>query len=194
MVGTSNLVERIVASKYAQLEFDRVKKEKMQNAVSKTHISNKADISQRVRTNRASAAASRARIFCYARELEKCTDRLEEQRNNYRLKSEHRMNVIQEMQAQNEKLRSVLHKLWDKKDPDICRVLIDTEAMFLLSPTQKTFATENKGHNLPPTQPSISFYAHKPRSNIVPPNTSVPYPGSTKNSEELPTHLHYRFY
>ncbi len=59
------LKERREAFHFANSEFNGVKRVKL----------------DRERANRASAAASRAKIVCYARELEKRTDRFELDRN-----------------------------------------------------------------------------------------------------------------
>lgn len=206
VVGSSDLVERISASKYAQVEFERVKKEKlqMQHPGLKTN-GNSNTVSHRVRTNRASAAASRARIFCYARELEKCTDRLEEERNSYRMKSERSRKTIEETHAQNMKLRGVLQKLWDMKDPTVCSFLVDTQAIFLISPANNNISTNNNSVNednvpnkLLLSSPPASISAEK-RNNIHNLYTKEPSPdalvkkNSNKNAQP-PSILHYRFY
>lgn len=183
MVGTSNLVERIAASKHAQAEFERVKKGKLEyrSSISKPHTN--TDISTRVRTNRASAAASRARIFCYASELEKCADRLEEERNKYYIKSEQHGKTI----GENVKLRNVFQKLWDMKEPTISRVII--------SPT----ASSENGEILP-SKPAISSPPHSipgnKRNTVVGRESwnGAPAEKLNNHSDELPQYLHFRFY
>lgn len=134
MDETIELKERREAIANAQSEFYRVKNEKMKKEDNKSPGSNQEDNKrlQRERNNRASAAASRAKIICYAKELEKRTDRLELERNHQALRAEKAVKKYKSFKDTNKKLKSILRSLWELKNPEACSFLINSDSLFLI--------------------------------------------------------------
>lgn len=131
------LKERREAIAHAQSEFYRVKQEKMEKEAKKARNTNPKEEKQlqRERTNRASAAASRAKIICYAKELEKRTDRLERERNFQEARTQKTIKKLKQYKDVNKKLKGILKSLWELKDPKACSFLIESESLFLIGPT-----------------------------------------------------------
>lgn len=142
MERTAELKERREATDCANTEFNRVKRAKLENERAKSRL-NGTDTSaydekavkqlDRERANRASAAASRAKIVCYARELEKRTDRLERDRNAHALRAEKAIKRLKSLRDESKRLKEVLRNLWQLKDPKTCSYLVDSNALFLLA-------------------------------------------------------------
>lgn len=130
------LRERAEAQARATTEFLRVKRAKLarERAAQRSHGDARvARQQERERANRASAAASRAKIVCYARELERRTDRLESERNSHAARAERAERKLGVLRDEARKLKHVLRALWERKHADTCAYLVDSNALFLLA-------------------------------------------------------------
>ncbi len=135
--SNSGLRERREAIARATYEFYRVKRAKLEKESEHgARAGNSKEKKQlyRERANRASAAASRAKIVCYAKELEKRTDKLEQERNLQLKKAERAIQKLHSMKEKTTKLKNILRYLWEKRDPNTCSFLIESNALALLAP------------------------------------------------------------
>lgn len=135
---TDGLRERREAEDFANNEFNRVKrakleKERLKTAGRRGRVVKGERQLDRERANRASAAASRAKIVCYARELEKRTDSLEANRNLHRARADCYAKKLAALRVEARTLKRVLRALWEQKDPATCAYLVDSDALFLLA-------------------------------------------------------------
>lgn len=136
------LKERREANEYATNEFHRVKEEKLRSELSKktgfTRGTEEEKKKDREMANRASAAASRAKIVCYSKELERRTDRLEIERNRETVRADHAIKKLNTMKKQMQKLKKVLRDLWEMKEERTCSYLFNSDILPLLGPRQDT--------------------------------------------------------
>lgn len=135
------LKERKEAYEFADDEFRRVKRAKLETerANSRSSPEGMTEDKQtgREQANRASAAASRAKIICYSKELEKRTDRLEVERNEERKRADRAMRKLKMLRNEVHMLKRVLREIWDMKEHRTCTYLVDSDVMFLLSSRQE---------------------------------------------------------
>ena len=140
MSKSSELKECMEARQFAIREFNRVKREKLENERAKSmRLSGVKDDKQmdRERSNRASAAASRAKIVFYSKDLERRTDRLEMERNREMKRADRASKRLRGLQEEVRNLKKALRDIWEMKDQRTCSYLMDSEALFLLSSRQE---------------------------------------------------------
>lgn len=144
------LKERREANECATSEFRRVKRAKLDMERAKkssiregTEEEKKKD---REMANRASAAASRAKIVFYSKELEKRTDRLEMERNREIARADRAIRKLRSLKREMHTLKKVLRDLWEMKEDKTCSYLVDSNVLFLLGSRQDdgdTIATDS---------------------------------------------------
>lgn len=159
-MDTLKLKERQEACDLATYEFKRVKRAKLTSRGAGGNI--------RERTNRASAAASRAKIMCYSRELEKRTDKLEAERNQLRATTGRTERELGQLEAKNRKLKAVVRELWELKDPKTCAYLVDSNVLFLLSKEKKQLKRSRREFERPAgldSQHLQNLQDHQPEAN-----------------------------
>jgi hypothetical protein len=83
---------------------------------------------ERERSNRASAAASRAKLLFYASTLEERTDRLEQERNLARDKLVVKRVNMTRVRKERDELRAVLADVWSIGDKRTCDWLVEVNA------------------------------------------------------------------
>lgn len=135
--NNSELREKREAIAKATCEFYRVKREKLgkESQLGKKATNNKEQKQlNRERANRASAAASRAKIVCYAKELEKRTDKLEQERNHQMKIAEKAIQKLNQAKENNDKLKKILRSLWERRDPNTCSYILESNALVLIAP------------------------------------------------------------
>lgn len=135
------LREKQEASEFATKEFVRVKRQKLENERAKPGAERREakDEKQldRERCNRASAAASRAKIVFYSKELEKRTDRLEMERNKETERADRATKKLKVLQEEVRCMKKALRDLWEMKNPGTVSYLVDSGVLFFLSSRQE---------------------------------------------------------
>lgn len=174
--NNSELRERKEAIARATYEFYRVKQAKLEKESeygAKGGNSKEKKQLYRERANRASAAASRAKIVCYAKELEKRTDRLEQERNIQLRRAERAIQKLKTVKESTVKLRNILRHLWEKRDPNTCSYLVDSNALVLIASNVEDEGNEEIesqcGSN---SNTENSENMHKENSRASSPNTN----------------------
>ena len=127
----TNLKERREAIQLADLEFYRVKREKLCAERAKNGCSSDKEL-HRDAINRASAAASRAKLVFLARDLENRTDRLEYERNLSEEWCKKMAKKVKDLQDDRKNVHNVLRRLWEQKDATICAILLESNIMHVL--------------------------------------------------------------
>ncbi len=131
MPPANDLKERREAIQRADLEFYRVKREKLYRERAKYGCSSDGEL-PRDAVNRASAAASRAKLVYLARDLENRTDQLEYVRNLLDERSKRLAKKVKDLQDDRKNVRNVLQTLWERKDPTICAILLESNIIHIL--------------------------------------------------------------
>lgn len=129
-MDSQKLKERQEACDLATTEFNRVKRAKLSVY---PVVPGKDIIGNRERTNRASAAASRAKIMCYSRELEHRIDRLETERNHLRATTQITTRRLEKLGIRNAMLKKAVRSVWELKDAKTCAYLVDSNILYVLS-------------------------------------------------------------
>lgn len=130
------LKERREAYDSAVYEFNRVKCAKLE----KERLRSNSDYGKkgeqkrkdRERANRASAAASRAKIVFYSKELEKRIDQIELERNRQLGRAERATAQVEVLQSEVHTLKKALRGIWEMKDPKACAYLLKPDVLLLL--------------------------------------------------------------
>lgn len=136
MEFNESLKERQEAIKLADQEFYRVKREKLHNERTKRGCLSDNELG-RDAVNRASAAASRAKLVYLARDLELRTDRLEHERNMFKEYSNRVANGLRNFQENKKLVSDVFQALWELKDPLVCSILFESNIMHALHHTEE---------------------------------------------------------
>ncbi len=126
-----DLKERREAIQLADLEFYRVKREKLCRERAKYGCSSDKEL-RRDAINRASAAASRAKLVYLARDLENRTDQLEYERNLSDERSKRLVKKMKQLQDERKMVHNVLRTLWEQKDATVCAILLESNIMHVL--------------------------------------------------------------
>lgn len=150
------LTERHEAAKIADREFERVKQEKLaaehikakrlsgDSAEANGSLASKSKVKLREMSNRASAAASRARMVVYCKDLEVRVDRLEDERNSISLRAERAIRKSKRLEGENVKIKKILRSLYELKVEKVTDVLVKTDALLLLNPANEETDDENQ--------------------------------------------------
>lgn len=172
------LRERAEAQERATTEFLRVKRAKLARERATTRSHGDARVArqqERERANRASAAASRAKIVCYARELERRTDRLELDRNRHCARADRAERKLAVLREEARRLKSVLRALWERKHPDTCAYLVDSNALFLLASQAEADSDPDEPPGPDTAKPEPAMASAHP-SPLPPPRLSPSFP------------------
>lgn len=166
------LKERREANECATSEFHRVKQEKLRSELAKksrfAEGSDEEKKKEREMANRASAAASRAKIVCYSKELEKRTDRLEIERNRAMLRADRAIKKLDTMRKEMRMLKKVLRDIWEMKEERTSSYLFESNVLHLLG------RYETESHMTDPDED-----IHPTKSVLVPLNMLSPRTVST---------------
>ncbi len=154
MSFVTDLKERREAVQLADLEFYRVKREKLCRERAKNGCSSDKEL-HRDAINRASAAASRAKLVYLARELENRTDKLEYERNLSDERSIRMAKKMRDLQDDRKKVHNVLRTLWERKDPTICAVLLESKIMQILRAVEDETCDAADSSSITPIRVSI---------------------------------------
>lgn len=135
-MGHDQLRERKEAYDVADAEFQKVKKRKLETERESWRPmfagSREERQKEREAANRASAAASRAKIICLSRELGKRTDKLERERNDAKRQVERNSRKNKTLIRENDNLKRVLNDIWKMKEHQTCTYLVESNALFFL--------------------------------------------------------------
>lgn len=133
------LKERREANECATHEFVRVKRAKLEDERAKVGMWSpgsedvkKEKQKDREMANRASAAASRAKIMFYNKELERRTDRLEMERNKEVKRADRASRKLKALRDEILPLKRALREIWEMKDQRTCSYLMSSDVLFLL--------------------------------------------------------------
>eukprot|EP00177_Eucheuma_denticulatum_P005963 GFKZ01010876.1.p1 GENE.GFKZ01010876.1~~GFKZ01010876.1.p1 ORF type:complete len:248 (+),score=32.67 GFKZ01010876.1:567-1310(+) len=197
MLSHRELKEIREAREFADHEFRRVKEEKLKSERAKkpssaTPAQTESDKKkEREAANRASAAASRAKIVCYSTELEKRTNRLELERNTEAERADRAIRKAEGMRREMRILKKVLRELWEMKENRTCSHLLDSNVLFLLGSgmeDNEDAQTDGEGdvdipspemapvHAVPPHKLSPQILPEQPLGAIPPCRTMLPVP------------------
>ncbi len=149
-----DLKERREAIQRADLEFYRVKREKLSKERAKHDCYSDGEL-PRDAINRASAAASRAKLLYLARDLENRTDRLECERNLTDERSKRLAEKVRDLQDERNKVCNVLRTLWERKDPTICAILVESNIVNVLRALEDETIEDADSSSQTPIQVSI---------------------------------------
>ncbi len=187
----TDLKERREAVQLADLEFYRVKRMKLCRERAKHDCPSDEEL-PRDATNRASAAASRAKLVFLARDLENRTDRLEYERNLSEERSMRMAKTLKDLQNDRKNVQSILRTLWERKDPTVCAIFLESNIMNVLAAAEDDVCDVADSYLMAPIRVSIPrIRVSGTRRSPAVDNTGLPPSsplGSTTKILKLPNH------